>query len=169
MHAVTITQNRSNYWTGFGVLMALGLLIVSAVGMIVSWPIEMTFEWILFSILFLGALVLGGNYVYWLFLPRNAVFSVSAEQIRIEDQPVFKWVTRTFSPSEVVEISYSSESGSRLKTRDGKVYILSDVIMMQRAAIFAAIAAQHPHIALKGNHQPNKPEMATPSKPSDLI
>ena len=147
--------------------MALGLLIVSAVGMIVSWPIEMTFEWILFSILFLGALVLGGNYVYWLFLPRNAVFSVSAEQIRIEDQPVFKWVTRTFSPSEVVEISYSSESGSRLKTRDGKVYILSDVIMMQRAAIFAAIAARHPHIALKGNHQPNKPQMATPRKPSD--
>lgn len=109
MDAVIITQNCSNRSTGCGVLMALGLLIVSGVWMINSWPIEVTFEWILYSILFLGGLVLGGNYLYWLVSPRNAVFSVSADEIRIEDQPVFRWVTRTFSPSDVVEISYSSE------------------------------------------------------------
>jgi hypothetical protein len=152
MDVVTITQNRSNSWTGFGVLMALGLLIVSGVGMIVSWPMEVSFEWILLPILFLGASVLGGNYLYWLIKPRDAVFSVSADQICIEDQPVFRWVTRTFSPSEVVEISYSSESGSRLKTKDGRSHILSDILMMQRAAIFSAISAQHPHIALKENN-----------------
>ena len=152
MNAVTISQNRSNGWTGFGVLIAVGLLIVSGVGMIVSWPIEVSFEWILLPILFLGALVLGGNYLYWLVTPRNAVFSVSADQICIEDQPVFRWITRTFSPSEVVEISYSSESGSRLKTKDGRSYVLSDILMMQRGVIFSAISAEHPHIALKENN-----------------
>lgn len=133
MDTITITQNRSNSWTGFGVLMALGLLIVSGVGMIVSWSINMIFEWILLLILFLGALVLGSNYVYWLAHPRNAVFSVSADEIRIEDQPMFKWVTRTFSPSEVVEISYSSESGSRLKTKDGRSHVLINPATNQTA------------------------------------
>ncbi len=152
MDAITITQNRSNSWTGFGVLMALVLLIISGGWMIASWPIELAFEWVLLPLLFVGALLLGSNYVYWFFSPRNALFSVSDDEIRVEDQPAIRWTARTFSPSEVVEIVYGSESGSCLKTRDGKVHILSDILMMQRAAIFSAVAARHPHIELKGNH-----------------
>jgi len=156
MDDINITQNRSNSWTGMGVLMAMVLLIVSGGWMIASWPLEMAFEWIFFPLLFVGALIGGSNYAYWLLCPRNAVFSVGDDEIRIKDQPGLRWITRTFSASEVVEIASNSDSGSYLKTRDGKAHVLSDILMMQRAAIFAAIAARHPHITLTLNGKPNK-------------
>lgn len=150
MDTTTVTQNRSNSWTGFGFLLAVVLIIASGAGMINYWPIEASFEWLLLPILFVGAAILGGNYLYWLVSPRNAVFSVSADEILIEDQPVFRWVTRTFTPSDVVEIACSGE-GSCLRTRDGKAHILSDILMMERAAIFSAIAVRHPHVVLTVN------------------
>jgi len=149
MEEITIQQNRSNGWTAFGVFMAIGLLTASTVGMILNWPMKLSFEWIIMPLLFIGSLVLGFNYTYWIIAPRNAVFYVSDDEIRIEDQPVFKWISRTFPPSEVIEIYYSRESGSRLKTRDGKTHTISDILMMQREAIFSALAVKHPHIALK--------------------
>jgi len=160
MNTITITQNRSNSWTGFGVLMSFVLLVISVGGMIANRPFEPSFEWILMPILFLGAVIGGGNYVYWLLCPRDCVFSVSDDEIRIEDQPVIRWVTRTFSPPEVVEIAHNDESGSYLKTGDGKAHILSDILMMQKAAIFATIAARHPHITLKENGRDIQPTPA---------
>jgi hypothetical protein len=167
MDATTIIQNRSNYWTGFGVLLAVILLSASAAAMIAAWPVTLSFEWILLPSLFLGSLTAGANYLYWMISPREAVFSVSTALIQVEDQPWFRWCNRSFQPLDVTEITYNSESSSYLRTTDGKRHLLSDILMMRRDEIFSAVSDLHPHIMLTINNKPNKAEMATPRKPSD--
>ncbi|MEM9079103.1 MAG: hypothetical protein AAGC74_00235 [Verrucomicrobiota bacterium] len=152
MDAVIIKQNRSNSWTAFGILLALVLLTVSAIGIVAAWPISLSFEWFLLPLLFIGSLVLGANYVYWMLSPRETAFSVSPNQINIEDQPVFRRITRSFEPSDVVEIVYNSESSSYLRTGDGKRHLLSDILMMKRDAIFLAVSKFHPEIQLTENN-----------------
>ena len=148
METVRIIQNRSNRWTVAGLLMAGVLVVASAAGMVVAWPVEWSFEWLLLPLLFIGALAAGGNYAYWLASPRDAVFEVAADMIRIEDQPVLRWTVRTFVPEEVVEVVQHAESGSCIRTRDGGRHPLSDILMMRSDEIFEVLAKHHPHIAL---------------------
>ena len=148
MNSVTITQNRANWWTATGAVMAAVLLIASLIGMGLALPFEVNFVWLLLMIIFVGSLVLGGNYAYWMISPREAVFSISDTFISVEDQPVLGWLKRSFVPSDVVEIVYNSETGSFLKTQDGEIHLLSDILMMKRREIFAAISEIHPHITL---------------------
>lgn len=152
MDATIIKQNRSNSWTAFGVLLAVTLLTASAVGMVAARPIKLSFEWVLLPLLFITSLFLGANYVYWMLSPREMFFFISEKQIQIEDQPVFRWIKRSFPPSDVIEIVYNSESSSFLRTDDGKRHLLSDVLMMKREAIFSALSELHPHIKLTKNN-----------------
>ena len=152
MNTVVIKQNRSNHWTAVSLLMAAVLLIISMAGMVAARPVELSFEWFLLPLLFLGSLLTGVNYLRWMASPRDHVFSVSNDSIDIEDQPFLRWKSRSFNPADVVQISYNGESSSFLKTRDGRKHPLSDILMMKKDEIFEALTDLHPHIKLSVTH-----------------
>lgn len=149
MNAITIEQDRCNAWTAFGVFMAIGLFLVSVIGMVLNWPFTISFEWSIILLLFVGSFVASITYISWIVSPKKTIFFVSQDEIRIEDQPSIKWATRTFSPSDVVELSYNGEGISELRTRDGKSHVISDILMIQRDAIFDALSTFHPHIIIR--------------------
>ncbi len=149
MQPVTIRQSRCNYWIFLSVIFAIVLFIISVAGMIYSFPISLSFEWFILPVLFTGSLVLGCQYLYWLLNPRDSTFTISHDYIHIEDQTVFKWTHRRFSPDEITKLTYNSESLSHLKTKDGTTHYISDILMIQRESIFSVLSEIHPHIKLK--------------------
>ena len=114
--------------------------------MIAAWPFEFSFVWFILPMLFIGSLFLGTNYIYWILVPKKTLFEVSQDVITIEDQPVFTWKVRRFDPAEIIQIVYNTESSSYLKTKDGKTHLISDILMMRKKDIFAAVRELHPHI-----------------------
>lgn len=144
-----ISQNRSNWWTFLGLIMAIILGTIFCMCIFFVWPPEFSFFWFLMPTLAIASTVLGINYIHWLLVPKNAFFEISNDCIRISHQPMFKWKIQKFAPNDIKMINHNPESGTILIDNNGNHFLISDILMMRKKEIYKSLNEMHPHIITK--------------------
>jgi hypothetical protein len=149
MKKITISQNRSNWWTFVGLIMSVILGSTTCIYIFYMWPPALSFFGLLMPTLAIASTILCINYTYWLLVPKNALFEISEDYIRVSHQPMFKWKIQTFSPNDIKMINHNPESGTILIDNSGNHFLISDILMMRKKEIYESLNEMHPHIITK--------------------
>ena len=88
--SITISKNRSNWWTFVGLLMTTLLATIAVLWLNSNWPPELSFEWIVAPPIALISILGSLNFAYWLIRPREMSIEISQDYIRINDQPFIR-------------------------------------------------------------------------------
>ena len=142
----TIPQPPRHPWIIFSAI----LTFFASIGFITigyfNWPPKLNFSWVVGTLVTLGTLICAITNVIRLFCKESYRFGLNDGEIIIRDWGILRQRVRKFSTSFVAEICHSSEGGSFLKTKDGKIHYIDDVLMYKYEEIFKIIKKNYNHI-----------------------
>jgi hypothetical protein len=145
----TVSQKVEHPW----VLFSLFITFFASIGFLLiayfNWPPKFNFDWIVGILVTTGTILCALNGFIRLFFTEPYLFEIIGEDIRIRDWGNFRSRVRTFPLRSVAEICCSSEGASYLKTKDGKIHYIDDVLMLKYKKIFELIEKNNNDIILR--------------------